>query len=396
MAAAAVVAMEGNNHGSVTTRMSSVGPTKEGETMMEEEASFESVFGPLAHHLFPEGAGPAKCVACPTDAALVRDVWRSMAISRGRSVVSADEARAAIVQLRTNIIVRSNGGLQPGQLLAVALCAVATLPSSCVGGVGGGSRLVDGTCTCFVDLIQCLIPQPQQPQNHHENNPQVPASVILLLVSAMGRCPDHLGKVAVFRWFTLCVRTGCLRSPSSTASSSSAREEPAVRSDAVRLLHAMTRRRHVQVHRAQRLRTWYLEGTNSQKTRGTSRNSNSNNNSTQPLLLLLQLYAQYDPDGCGRYFTHTTRLGGRFSRYFQFPDEEWERKFELHIRQGQQQRLDEMLVEPQVPETTNDTSSSSNSNNNNGGSSFMLMGALVTHFFEESSPKHSCVGFASK
>eukprot|EP00978_Attheya_sp_CCMP212_P032723 scaffold129067_cov24-Attheya_sp.AAC.1 len=73
---------------------------------MEEEASFESVFGPLAHHLFPEGAGPGKCVACPTDAALVRDVWRSLAKSRGRSVVSADEARAAIVQLRTNIIVR--------------------------------------------------------------------------------------------------------------------------------------------------------------------------------------------------------------------------------------------------------------------------------------------------
>ena len=93
--------------------------------------------------------------------------------------------------------------------------------------------------------------------------------------------------------------------------------------DAVRLLHAITRKQHVQKYRARRLREIYNASMDSADRQqwdhdrpwlmGFRKGKPSGPFSS--LLLLLQLYARYDPDGCGQHFPHGIKLIAELSRY---------------------------------------------------------------------------------
>lgn len=255
--------------------------------MMDDESDgtpdFEQAFAPLAHHLFPDG--------CPDHKEDLSSIWPSRT---DRSAVSAKQARSSITELRR---VASLSGLTQGQLWAVTLAACETLPKP--EAVGVGSPLVDGTSKCFRDLVRCLLPR-------FSGEKGIPSAVVVRLVAI--RC-DRAGKATVLRFLTLAVRSGSLMGHARQTLSDLYGAifpwvaDPDTCMDAVRLLHAVTRRRHVRVDRAQRLSDWY--------------NGSGNLSS---IWLLLQLFARYDPEGCGSFFPSTARgvLGSSaWSRCFQ-------------------------------------------------------------------------------
>jgi hypothetical protein len=260
---------------------------------MEKDDMFEQAFAPLAHHLFPDG--------CPdnTEGPELSSIWP---LRTDRSAVPAKDALAAIGNLRRVVA----SGLTQGQLWAVTLAACETLPK--MEASGAGSPLVDGTSKCFRDLVRCLIPRNRDDNNN--NNGGIPSAVVMKLVSS--RC-DAPGKVTVLRFLTLAVRSGALLPEARQVLSNLYGvilpwvAEPQTCMDTVRLLHAVTRRKHVRVDRAQRLSNWYNKGGN-------------DGNKLSSIWLLLQLYARYDPTGCGKYFpssSRTTMGSGAWSRCFQ-------------------------------------------------------------------------------
>lgn len=255
-----------------------------------DKVTFEDAFGPLAHHLFPDG-----CLE-NTEGPDLSCIWPSRT---DRTAVPAKEAQAAISQLRRV----SADGLTQNQMWAVTIVACETLPKTVADG-GAGSPLVDGTSKCFCALVRCLLPLKCQ---NDDGNSGIPSAVVMRLVAA--RC-DSLGRIVVLRFLTLAIRSGALLGDARQTLSGlygtvfAWVADPDTCMDAVRLLHAITRRKHVRVYRAQRLNDWY--------TGGGDVNMSS-------IWLLLQLFARYDPEGCGKYFPSSNQNAtgsSAWSRYF--------------------------------------------------------------------------------
>ena len=346
-AAAAATANAAAKYTSSTPKVSQ-GPPK----------SFFEAFAPLAHHLFPDGLPnhitDSKCRR------YLNDAWPTRA---DRSPIPPDAAIESIKTLRS--FVRHHGGLNPSQIFVVAVAACSTLPTV---GRGTGTSLIDGTSKAYVEIIRCMIPAPTKEDdgaisNQEQKEERIPAQVISMILSATaasGRC-DGRGRQATLRFLTLAVRSGCLRRTRMDANDKGSREtllslypvifgmitDAEAVSDAVRLLHAITRRKQAVPHRARRVRSLYDQASaRSRKTTG----SNDDNSVGKPkqtdtmagststkmggfssLLLLLELYARYDPVGCGRYFPSGTRLGSNLTKYFKVPDIDWEQDFDGKI-----------------------------------------------------------------
>jgi len=316
----------------------------------ESPESFSDAFSPLAHHLFPDGT--PDYITDDAGQELLTDAWP---VRTDRTPVTPDSARGSIRSLR---LIASERGLTPAEIFVVAVAACATLPHI---GRPSGSPLIDGTGRAFADIVRCLVPRPVENSNTPSSSgstkeERIPAQVVSMLLSATasGRC-DARGCAITLRFLTLAVRSGCLRR-SREQQRRGAREtlsslyalpfgmlsDAEAVGDAVRLLHAVTRRKHALPHRARRVRALYDEAS------FRSRNRQSKDGGIKPdaetsskniksgdfaaVLLLLQLYSRYDPVGCGRYFPSGTRLGSSLSRYFKVPDEEWEREFSGNVQ----------------------------------------------------------------
>lgn len=243
--------------------------------------SFSEAFGPLAHHLFPDG--------CPEES--LESVWPTR---NNRATVSHIQARQSFASLKQ---IAQEIGFSALKMECLTVAACATLPSFI--GAASGSPLVDGSSKCLRELLRCMIPG----RDH-----RLSAFVVTNLVTL--QC-DDLGKAIICRFLTLCLRSGSL--------AVAARQQlgsfytllfswlPCP--DTFRLVHALTRRNNVRPDRAKRLRMWYDSSTRSPELQ----------KGIGPLWLLLQLYARYDPVGCGKYFSPSSskRNGGALSKHFQ-------------------------------------------------------------------------------
>ena len=320
--------------------------------------SFSEAFAPLAHHLHPDGL--PNHITDTISRRYLNDAWPTRA---DRSPIPPDVARESIKTLRT--FAREDSGLSPAQIFVMTVAACATLPTV---GRGTGTSLVDGTSKAYVDIIRCMVPAPTKENNVVDNESQqveerIPAQVVAMLLSATaasGRC-DGRGRAATLRFLTLAVRSGCLRR-TTDADRKGSREtllslypvifgtltDAGAVGDAVRLLHAITRRKQALPHRARRVRSLYDQA--SARSRQTPDTSGSNKmGKFSSLLLLLELFARYDPAGCGRYFPSGTRLGSNLTRYFKVPDDEWERDFAGKITSNK--ALPETLSSKSQPES---------------------------------------------
>ena len=239
-------------------------------------ASFSEAFGPLAHHLFPDG--------CPKES--LAEVWPRRI---DRSTVSHLEAKQGFTSLKQR---GHRYGYATSEMECLAVVACATLPST-----GSGSRLVDGTSKCLRELLRCMIPKREE---------RVSVFIVTSLVTV--RC-DDLGKAMIVRFLTLCLRNGFLSDYARQRLSSfyTILFSWLPCEDTFRLVHALTRRKHATSDRAKRLRMWYDE----------SRTLVELHKRMAPLWLLLQLFARYDPTGCGKYFSSSKRHSGALSKYFQ-------------------------------------------------------------------------------
>lgn len=294
--------------------------------------TFATAFSPLAAHLFPDGRPDH--IRDDVGLRYLNNAWPERV---DRSPITTNAAKAAVRALRD---VATEQGLEPAEMFVAAVAACETLPTA---GRRTGSALVDGTSTYFSAVIRCLIPRPVASSRLRSAGKYcdeiIPCQVISMLLSASSateRC-DGRGRSAVLRFLTLALRSGCFRQIRARQTLACMYALPfrmlsdvhAV-GDAVRLLHAITRRKHVKPHRARRVRELYDNAiADAKQAAETERISETSKRSTgladfSPLLLLLQLYARYDPEGCGRYFPGGTRLVLHLSRYFRVPDTDWE------------------------------------------------------------------------
>lgn len=231
-----------------------------------EVDSFSAAFHSLAHHLFPDG--------CPEESLVAAWPQRS-----NRVPVSARQALGSLHQLRE---VAKLEGLTTDQMSCVALVA-STIEK----------RRME-------EIIMCI-----QPRHDHT----VDSSLVINLMTLP--CND-VGRLHVLRLLTLAIRRGALVGEARTTLLSfypkvfACLPKQGLCADAMRLLHAITRKRHARVDRAQRLHRWYQDSITLE----------------QPVLtgslwIMLQLYARYNPQGCGKYFPATKRLGTSLFKLFQ-------------------------------------------------------------------------------
>jgi hypothetical protein len=350
------------------------------------KAEFETAFGPLAHHFYPDG--------CPETDLLSTSVWP---VAQDRTPIAPADALAAMSLLQTNA---HRKGFTTPQLAAIAVIACATLPSCSSSslkksnnnsnnnnngsvGVGAGSPLVDGSSRHFQSLVQCLIPAAI-------NSDSIPASVVGMLLSIVtskmtnDNDNDDALVSTVLRFFTLGVRrTGALDTQargrldslynviffnclfvtptttvtSDTATSATATTSPSSLSlsasaatritDAVRLLLALTQKRHVRGDRIRKLRACLemmtTTTTTTAATTATTATHNLHRRVHNALTALLQLYSRYNVvddnnsnnnnNSNSNNSNSNGRLFGPFSvrneinltsyHWFAFPDPDW-------------------------------------------------------------------------
>lgn len=165
-----------------------------------DRTTFEEVFSPLAHHLFPDG--------CPKDD--FESTNTTISISKcwprrcDRSIVSLKDA----IQSISNIHQYSQrNGCYPHELLQLCIVACATLCSEeklPLQSRGGGrssaavshSGLMDGTSYYFIRILQCMVPS-----GSCTDLECVPSEILrkLLSVASSNKC-DTDGKCAVLRF----------------------------------------------------------------------------------------------------------------------------------------------------------------------------------------------------
>ncbi len=164
--------------------------------------SFEEVFSPLAHHLFPDG--------CPKDE--LESSISTISVSKcwprrcDRSIVSLKDAVLSIANIHQY---SQRKGCYPHELLQLCIVACATLASeetplqlqSSVGGRGSSasvshSELIDGTSYYFIRILQCMVPC-----GSCKDPECMPPEILrkLLSVASSNKC-DTDGKCAVLRF----------------------------------------------------------------------------------------------------------------------------------------------------------------------------------------------------
>jgi hypothetical protein len=256
--------------------------------------SFSQAFAGAAHHFFPDG--------CPED--WLESVWPPRA---DRSPVPSTEAAASIRQLQQH---GTMGLLSLTEMNAVAIVACETLPKRS----GVRSPLVDGTAKLFGILLRALVPNPD------ENDYGLVDRLVSCLVSAASAATAD-ARCVVLLFFTLAARHfGPFWRQALGGSYYIVvihwALQPATAADSVRLLLAVTQRRHASRYRAEQLRARYDELVLSvdQKTQQQQQ---------QPLIALLDLYARLNPDECGACAIKTN--SNIVAAWFLFPDPEWAR-----------------------------------------------------------------------
>jgi hypothetical protein len=163
--------------------------------------SFEEVFSPLAHHLFPDG--------CPKDE--VESSISSISVSKcwprrcDRSIVSLKDAVQSIANIHRY---SQRNGCYPHELLQLCIVACATLTSEetpllqsrVLEGLRSASvshsELIDGTSYYFIRILQCMVPC-----GSCKDPECMPPEILrkLLSVASSNKC-DTDGKCAVVRF----------------------------------------------------------------------------------------------------------------------------------------------------------------------------------------------------
>jgi hypothetical protein len=209
------------------------------------QLSFPEAFSPIAYHLFPDGC-PDERLAC---------IWP---IRTDRTLVPFPKAKTALIQ-----ILRKWDGYDTPQLDSLVLAA---------------SHAVSGNCTSpfirhFKDFLRCLIPKTKDCFLS-------PHSLRRLMLA---RLADD-DRAYLYRLMILAIRNGVLVETVEQLST----YYPLIfhhcqrLDEAVHLLHLLTNRNHVCPFRAQRLSTWYDQG-------------------SIFVYVLLELYSKFDPQGCQKY-----------------------------------------------------------------------------------------------
>jgi len=325
---------------------------EEEEEKNDKIVSFAEAFSPLAYHLYPDGCPPPPSSSSSSNRSRYSEVWPSR---KNRSVVSTKDAMASIKQLQKR---GKYVGYQVAQQDAIVLLACATLGISLSSsssspsppsppeeqGLVQQSKLRDGTSLYFRQLLRIVLPQQHQSISKYTVLKLLSILCSTATAAAAADRIDNLGRTCIIQFLTLAIRNGAVkREARQTISSMYAmifslvfRTESLCAADVVRLLHAITRQRHVHVYRAQRIYEFLVS-------KSTDSDEGRTNRSYAPLWLLLQLYANYDPQGCGKYFASVRNkklsknksqrqqnqyLLKGYTSYFTFPDIVWERNFQ--------------------------------------------------------------------
>jgi hypothetical protein len=335
---------------------------------------FKAAFGPLAHHFFPDGC-PATNTSTSDpgnddvdmDHHMLAEVWP---LRQDRTPIAPADALAAMALLQKKA--RQTGFTAP-QLSAIAVTACATLPSVSHPSVGAGSPLVDGSSRHFQSLVQCLIPAAvfrtdsdsnisASSSNSRSSSDSIPASVVVMLISVATSAGDDTDAqvCSVLRFLTLAVRrTGaldadadkrlavlyhvifanCLWTPTTTATATLSLSRATRITDTVRLLLALTKKRHVRVDRIRKLQACLERLATTTTTTTTGGTATANHNQHQQhrrvhsaLSALLQLYARYNNNNNNNASENASPLWNNESslasyEWFAVPDPHWAQAF---------------------------------------------------------------------
>lgn len=238
-----------------------------------EDLSFEEAFAPLAHHLFPDGVSQAD----------LSDIWPHRT---DRRPVSLKDARQSIQNL---LRISTEEGLNSSEMWLVTVAACATLPSSRT--VASTSALIDGTS--FLSLLRCLIPK---------SGFKITSTIVMKLLGI--QC-DYPTRCIILRVLAGAFRNGWLDIQAEKMLSSlygvvfSMIFDQNTCSDAIRLLYFITKRSHVRLDRIRRMKNYYDEHSNTEV---------GVRSPVAPILLLIHLYANFDPVLCSKYIPVTNKI----------------------------------------------------------------------------------------
>jgi hypothetical protein len=282
--------------------------------------NFEEALGTLVQHLFPNG--------CPGGWNNEADYAMLMCRRQTRALVSSDQALKSLKILQRH----SHGGFTTDQQQTLVMAACATLDPTAlnsnliIGDTAWPNDDDDGddddddddddganNSRLFRNLIQMILPQGGHP---------ISQSVILKLLSTCQKEAKQRDIITVLQFLALAARKGALTNEARRALTSMHPlifnwvMEPSLCMDAVRLLIAITQRKHARLYRTKRLLQHVLLVQKS--------------DSQWPILLLLQLYLQLDSQGFGHVLSQL-KLKGRdlkaYARRLAFPSPPWERSF---------------------------------------------------------------------
>lgn len=291
----------------------------------------ERALGTLVQYLFPNGYPSGWNTQNAAETATATALWLFQREQQTRALVSSEEAGKSLKILQRHSHRR---GLSSDQQQAMVMATCATLDPTALSSVNllvcGGDKAApknDGennhnnNSRLFRDLIQMILPQKGHP---------ISGVVVLKLLSTCQKYGDNNMVVStVLQFLALAVRKGALTNEARRTLASMHSllfhyvMQPSLCMDAVRLLLTITQRNHARLYRASRLiQQWRHENV-----AGRSEPLSPNQ---WPILLLLQLYAQLDPQGCGHVFSRL-KLKGRdlkaYARRLAFPNPRWERTF---------------------------------------------------------------------
>ena len=271
------------------------------------EATFAVIFSPLAHHFFPDGCVEKDAIYWPERVS--------------HEQVSYDLAKESLTNLRCYA---ESKGLTPNEMHCVAIVACSTLPrkfeESSKEACYVRSKFVDGTSSVFCALIrECMLPL-RCCTGVASNVDKINGDTIVMLLSVADRC-DGNGKATVCRFLTLLARNDCLSYDNEGDKCSAMQvlsnlyaipfsmlSDPIACKDAVRLLHHLTRKRHVVSYRAKCLRDLYAS--EEEKSSPRKHGPNRCKSKFASVIVLMQLYDKYDPIGCRKFVPRCIRLGG--------------------------------------------------------------------------------------
>jgi hypothetical protein len=441
-------------------------------THQSKDEDFKATFGPLAHHFFPDGCPETSSDPADNDTDNIASVWP---LRQDRTPVAPADALASMALLQ-KMAHREGFTAPQLSAIAVTACATlpssgshhrhpgsssSSIHSMRPGSVsvGAGSPLVDGSSRHFQSLVQCLIPAAvfrtdksnSDDNNKVNNSDSIPASVVGMLFSVAtsagvaltitndSKKDDDSTQDAqvscVLRFFTLAVRQmgaldadarkrldvlynvmfgNCLLTPTTTTTTTNTVSLSAATrvTDAVRLLLAMTKKRHVRADRIRKLQAC-LERLTTTATAATTITPNKHRRVHSALSALLQLYVRYnnhnnEHNNAKPFFRWNEGSSLAYQSYdwFAVPDHNWAQAFAGHsndtmtatthvqekhsltTRPAKRSRLDqqyptkEAMPKHSTPESAvhllldadlrhalllSNTSSNSNSTNNGGG-----------------------------